>query len=124
MSSRTSLTVRPLGAYPEMGPATKTWENCDVTNGNKLQMEPDVAATLFNSSGAAKTVTYSYDDDSGVARTNVLNLAAGEVAPVQFEARLGRHAADTAESNFVWLTANGTAGDVKVIAYRQKRPLS
>lgn len=123
MSTRTNATVRQFGGYPEAGTTTKTWENCDATNGNKLLMEPDIVGVFFNSSAAAKTITYSYDDDSGVARTNVVNLGIGEVAPVQFESRLGRHAADTAESNFVWFTANGTAGDVKMMMFRQKRSL-
>lgn len=120
MSARTNATVRDQGAYPEVGPATKTFENCDVTNGNKLVIEPRLLVLFFNSAASAKTVTYTYDDDAGQSRTLVLNLAAGEVCPVQFEPRLGRHAADAAENGFAWFTANGTAGEVKMHALRAK----
>jgi hypothetical protein len=125
MSARTNLTVRSQSAYPEAGPSTKTLENMDVTNGNKLAIEPSLIVVLFNSSGTSKTVTFTYDDDAGEAsRTKVVTLAAGELTVVQLEARLTRHAADTAEAGFAWLTANGSAGDVKAQAVRLKKPLN
>lgn len=120
MSARTNATVREAGAYAEQGPTPRTFENCDVTNGNKLFIEPRVVVVFFNSAVASKTVTYTYDDDAGQSRTLVLTLAAGEVCPVQLEQRLGRHAADTAENGFAWFTANGTAGEVKMHAIRTK----
>jgi hypothetical protein len=124
MSSRTLMTVRNQSAYPEVGPSTKTLENLDVTNGNKLAVEPNLDVVLINSSGASKTVTFTYDDDAGEVRTKVLTLAAGELTVVQLEARLARHAADSAENGLAWFTANGVAGDVKGQAVRVKRPLA
>ena len=120
MSARTSATVREQGAYPETGPAAKTFENCDVTNGNKVVIEPRLVLVFFNSAASSKTVTYTYDDDAGQSRTLVLTLAAGEVCPVQLEGRLGRHAADASEQGFAWFTANGTAGEVKMHVLRSK----
>lgn len=120
MSARTSATIREQGAYPEVGPATKTLENCDVTNGNKVVIEPRLVVVLYNTAASAKTVTYTYDDDAGQSRTLVLNLAAGEICPVQLEQRLGRHAADAAEAGYAWFAANGTAGEVKMHAIRTK----
>jgi hypothetical protein len=124
MSARTNLTVRSQSAYPEVGPATKTLENMDVTNGNKLALEPGLAVVLQNTSGTSKTVTFTYDDDAGEIRTKVLTLAAGELTVAQLEARLARHASDTAEAGFAWFTANGVAGDVKAQAVRLKNPLA
>jgi hypothetical protein len=124
MSARTNLTVRTQSAYPEVGPSTKTFENFDVTNGNKFKIEPNLALVVHNSDVSAKTVTYSFDDDAGQPTTKVLTLAAGEVTVVQVEARMGRHAADTAENGYAWLTANGTAGQVRGQLVRLKQPLA
>lgn len=123
MSARALATVRNAGAYPENGPTTKTFENCDVVNGNKVPIEPNLIGILFNSSGTSKTVTYTYDDDHGVSRTDAVSLAAGEVAPVQIAPRLGRHAADAAEHGFAWFTASGSAGEVKQMWFRAANPL-
>lgn len=124
MSARTNLTVRSQAAYPEVGPTTKTFESADVTNGNKVLIEPGLVVLLFNSSVADKTVTYTYDDNAGEVRTKVVTIPAGGIAPAQLERRLGNHAADTAETGYAWLTANGTAGDVKVYVARLKFPLA
>ena len=124
MSSRTNVTVRDQSIYPEVGAAVRTWESCDVTNGNKMQIEERVVVVVWNSSVAAKTVTLHYDDDAGQVSTKVLTLAAAEVAQLQFASRLGRHAADAAEAGFAWLTANGVVGDVKMQATRHRYPLN
>lgn len=125
MSSRTNVTLRTLTAFPEVGASTKSEENADVTNGNKLQQEPDIVVVFRNSSAAPKTITYTYDDDAGEVRTKVLTLAVGEIVAVQFESRLCRHASDAAENgSHVWFTASGVAGDIKMFACRMKRALA
>jgi hypothetical protein len=120
MSTRTNATVREQSVYPEAGPTPKTFENCDVTLGNKLVIEQRLVVVFFNSAVAARTITYTYDDDAGQVRTLVVTLAAGEICPVQFEQRLGRHAADLPETGFAWFTASGSSGDVKMYALRGK----
>lgn len=124
MSARTNLTVRTQAAYPEAGPSTKTLESLDVTNGNKLLVEPGLAVVLYNSAVAPRTVTYSFDDDAGQATTKQITLAAGELTVVQLERRLTRHASDTAENGYAWFTASGSAGDVKAQVVRLKQPLA
>lgn len=124
MSTRTSVTVREQGLFPELGTTTKTFENCDVALGNKMPLEEAIGVVLFNSAVASRTITITYDDDAGQVRTNILTLGAGEVVQAQFPSRLGRHAADLPESNFVWFTASGTAGDVKMQAQRRRSPLN
>lgn len=121
MSARTNLTVRTQSAYPEVGPSTKTLENLDVTNGNKLLAEPGLVVVLYNSAVASRTVTFTYDDDAGEVRTKLLTLAAGELTVVQLERRMTRHASDTAENGYAWFTASGSAGDVKAQAARLKQ---
>ena len=120
MSARTNATVREQSVYSEQGPATKTLENCDVTNGNKVVIENRLVLTFYNSAAAARTITYTYDDQVGQSRTLVVTLAAGELGPVQLDQRLGTHAADTAENGYAWFTASGTAGEVKMHALRSK----
>jgi hypothetical protein len=123
MSTRTNLTVRNQGQYPELGATVKTFENMDVTNGNKVLDEPGLCSVLHNTSVSSRTVTYTYDDQRGEVRTKILTLAAGEAVLVQYEENLTRHAADAAEHGYVWLTASGSAGDVKVMTTRLVRTL-
>jgi hypothetical protein len=122
MSARTRLTIVDQALLSEDGPATKTEENSDVTNGNKLAIGPGITLIARNSTGVAKTITWTYDE-RGQTRTKVTNLAANEIAPLgPFEPALAVHTADAAENGFdVWLTANGVAGDVKFRAVRNPR---
>lgn len=118
MSTRTAMTVLDQGAYAESGPSTKTLESLDVVNGNKIPYDPRVACAFYNTSGASKTLTYSYDDERGEARTKVVTLAAGEAIIAEFDEGLCRHTGDAENGTHVWVTANGSAGDVKGRATR------
>lgn len=119
MSARTRLTVVDQAALTEQGPATRTEENSDVANGNKVALGAGVVVYARETTGIAKTVTYTYDE-RGQTRTTVVNLGASEVVPLgPFDPALAAHAADVAENGLdVWLTASGTAGQVKFRAVR------
>lgn len=121
MSTRTSATVRDQSPYPEVGATPATWEACDVSLGNKVRIEERVTTVFWNSSVAAKTITYSYDDAAGEVRTKVRTLQPAEVIQVQWSDYLGRHAADAAEDGFAWFTTNGASGDVKMQSTRRWR---
>lgn len=121
MSARTSLAVIDAnGSFPENAPATKTTENMDVAAGNKiLNIDENTVIWVEETSGNARTVTYTYDDDAGVERTKAVALGANERTLLgPFKPRMTRHAGDAAEAGALWLTANGTAGQVKARAIR------
>lgn len=119
MSARTRLTVVDQNILTEQGPATTTEENSDVVNGNKVALGPGVVVFARETSGTSKTITYTYDE-RGQTRTTVVTLPANGVDVFgPFDQVLAAHAADAAENGLdVWLTANGTAGQVKFRAVR------
>lgn len=122
MSSRTRLTVVQQALNTEQGPATTTEENSDVSNGNKVAAGPGVFVIARETSGVAKTVTYTYDE-RGQTRTTVVNLAINALTVLgPFDPSLTAHGADAAENGAdVWLTASGTAGQVKFRAVQLAR---
>lgn len=122
MSARTRLTVVQQALNTEQGPATTTEENSDVANGNKVAAGPGVVVIARETSGTSKTVTYTYDE-RGQTRTTVVTLAANAIVPLgPFDPTLTAHGADAAENGAdVWLTASGTAGQVKFRAFQIPR---
>ena len=114
MSSRTALTVVDQGNLPELGPGTTTEENSDVSNGNKVLAQRGTIVIARETTGVSKTVTYTYDE-RGQTRTLAVTLAANALTVLgPFDPGLQAHAADAAENGqFVWLSASGTAGQVK-----------
>jgi YD repeat-containing protein len=120
MSTRTSLTVLEQADHPEEGPATKTLENMDPTNGNKVVNDGHTRAQVRNSVASSRTITYTYDE-RGRVTTKVVTLAANEeclLGPWP-TAALNRHAGDVEDGTHVWLTASGSAGDVKIRCVRE-----
>jgi hypothetical protein len=119
MSSRTAMTIVDQAATPESGPSTKTLENFDVSVGNKIENDGRTVLQVRNTTGAGKTITYTYSE-RGQTRTTVVNLGANEETvlgpfpPDVFNA----HAGDAENGTHLWATANGSAGEVKGRAIR------
>jgi hypothetical protein len=120
MSTRTRLTILDQAGLTEDGPATKTAENSDVANGNKVRGEPNVVVFVDNTTAGALNITYTYDE-RGQTRTKVISAPANAKFPIgPFDPVLLAHAGDLDGENGqdVWLTAAGTAGQIRFRAVR------
>lgn len=122
MSTRTSISVVTPSSYPEAGVALTTLANSDVSNGNKFTANERTQLYAENGSGSSKTLTFTHSH-RGATVTRVVTLADGEKRLMgPFPREMTQHDGDADQAQ-VWVSANGVAGDVKLRAIQNVRPL-
>lgn len=114
-TSRVSLTAQVQAGYPEQGTVLNQ-QNSEVANGNRFECKAGNRLLIArNTNAAARTVTFSYVRRGVVVSQTAVNLAAQHDIAVfgPFPREMVDHIAADAADGDVYVTASGSAGDVK-----------